>query len=650
MQEVKDRVWPFESQISKSQEMPDIVYSNSRFNFYKKNKITKDDDGKVMQLEHHLKWVIGWLVSTWQQIYRPTLAQAEKDYQMYTWDRAVQLRDVGQPWRSNECIPIVRTYVDTMHANFFWQDYSLNCYARSEKKKDKAKMMQEFGKWWFASAQSLQTAVESLLDAINVWQWFWRTGFNVTPDLIRILKNQKKLEAEGKEVKHYEIEEAYPTMEYTHWTNLFYEPFLPFYKQRFVVWRKIMPFQDMVERYRPFFKLDDDQKNLILNHAKPFSLQNYEKIKLIKYYQNLLSTSALYTEVDFYKIAFNNRLVEVVEYWEKKNLVIMVNGYICYDYVNPLPTNNHPFKIIQYTRRGWCSIWDGVGTILSGLQMMQNALYNMVFDLAKMRAAPMFLLSPGQYIEGMNGTTFKYEPWAFKQIVWPGKIETFNLPSPDMDAFKVSQDIMNMADRVIGPGSYSQYDTQSRVSSDAQFKFQSLKDRIKWLADSLNIAFTSTVKDWVAIARDNMPSKFVVYTFDRKKAQTFTKISLQDLKGNYDFEFEFEWVKWLEQNQKFNNLLQFIQLATKIGTDPTTGAFYPKVKELLEEWAWLLWLDDVVRSLKEYESDVISGQEMKLDIQKELQEYMKKMQWASGIPQQQGQSPMPGATDVQSIM
>jgi hypothetical protein len=37
-----------------------------------------------------------------------------------------------------------------------------------------------------------------------------------------------------------------------------------------------------------------------------------------------------------------------------------------------------------------------------------------------------------------------------------------------------------------------------------------------------------------------MPKKFIVYTFDKKGEQSFTKVSLADLRGNYDFEFEFE--------------------------------------------------------------------------------------------------------------
>jgi hypothetical protein len=107
---------------SKSAEIAaNIVHANSHANFYNKNKISKltKDNKDIIQLEHHLKDTVSQIIHVWQSIFWPTLAQAEKDYQMYTGDRAIQLREAGQPWRSNECIPIVRTYVDTMHSNFF---------------------------------------------------------------------------------------------------------------------------------------------------------------------------------------------------------------------------------------------------------------------------------------------------------------------------------------------------------------------------------------------------------------------------------------------------------------------------------------------------------------------------------------------------
>ena len=56
-------------------------------------------------------------------------------------------------------------------------------------------------------------------------------------------------------------------------------------------------------------------------------------------------------------------------------------------------------------------------------------MFNIMFDLAKFAAGPMFLLKPGQAIEGM-GSTLNYEPFTFRQLrgAADATIETFQLP------------------------------------------------------------------------------------------------------------------------------------------------------------------------------------------------------------------------------
>ena len=83
----------------------------------------------------------------------------------------------------------------------------------------------------------------------------------------------------------------------------------------------------------------------------------------------------------------------------------------------------------------------------------------------------MFLLQPGQSIED-NEKMLNYEPYSFKQIRGPGKIETLQLPTLDPSVIKTMQDILQMADFAISPSSYNQLAGVSRSATDSQMRYE----------------------------------------------------------------------------------------------------------------------------------------------------------------------------------
>lgn len=71
--------------------------------------------------------------------------------------------------------------------------------------------------------------------------------------------------------------------------------------------------------------------------------------------------------------------------------------------------------MISFTRMPGTRISDGVGTLLAGQQRLYDALFNISFDLVKFNAGPMFMLQPGQHLEG-NEKVLNYEPFTFLQL------------------------------------------------------------------------------------------------------------------------------------------------------------------------------------------------------------------------------------------
>jgi hypothetical protein len=204
-------------------------------------------------------------------------------------------------------------------------------------------------------------------------------------------------------------------------------------------------------------------------------------------------------------------MCEYVEYRDGPNLAMCINGYLVYDYKNPLETKRHPFKVINYTRNPGVWVGDGVGTILAGTQKLYDAMFNIMFDLAKFNAGPMFLLKPGQFIEG-NEKQLNYEPFTFKQLRSPdnSNIEALAMPKLDAANFKVMNDILDMANFAISPSTYNQLQGVSRSATDSEYRFQSLRDSLRPLSESINETFTETIKDWLLMAKKNMPQKFKI--------------------------------------------------------------------------------------------------------------------------------------------
>jgi hypothetical protein len=71
-------------------------------------------------------------------------------------------------------------------------------------------------------------------------------------------------------------------------------------------------------------------------------------------------------------------------------------------------------------------------------------------------------------------------------------------------------DVLDMANFAISPSTYNQLQGVSRSATDSEYRFQSLRDSLRPLSESINEAFTETVKDWLIMAKKNMPNKFKI--------------------------------------------------------------------------------------------------------------------------------------------
>lgn len=606
-------------------------YYNPNFDFYGANGIKMNDKGKIVikknksgmiELENRIRAEVIEKINRWQTWPHQIWIQAIKDYTLCTVDRALELKRKKMEWLTNEKQPIIRTYADRVVTGIYKGQYSTKVYPQTKKQRKSTLAIQHFIERCFSTSKTRKTIIDSSTDAVLLWPWFYRTWF----------KTSKAYLSSRKDVQHdknYSIWSSYATMDYVSPFNIFGEPHRDFYDQP-IIYRNFFPIKKILEEKKEFFILNEDQVALIVNSPCPFSNQNFNKIKLIKYYENLLINNDVgIKESDLYNISISDEMCEYVERWDWSNLAIALNGYIVYDYKNPLATGRHPFKVINYTRMPGTWLGDGIGTLLAWTQKLYDALFNIMFDLAKFTAGPMFLLRPWQAIEGSDGV-LDYDPFTFKQLRGDAnaKIEVLELPKPDNVNFKMMADILDMANFAISPSSYNQLDGIARSATDSQFRQESLADPIRALAENINETFNETIKDWILEAKEKMPPKFTIWILGKDNKEIFSTINLNDLESNYIFETEFDSIKDLNKTVERKQIVDFLNIINTVGTDPVTQERLIDMRRKFTPYVMSLWNNNIDFELSQdqYYKDILTSEEKKSELQANLQELQQRSQ------------------------
>jgi hypothetical protein len=107
--------------------------------------------------------------------------------------------------------------------------------------------------------------------------------------------------------------------------NIFAEPYTDFYQQP-VYHRYIDNIGNVKNNYKNLFTLDESQIAFIMGAPQYFSEKNYNKIKLIKYYEDFLMDNSFgYNLNDLYTINSKAAPVEVIEYEYENEYAIILN-------------------------------------------------------------------------------------------------------------------------------------------------------------------------------------------------------------------------------------------------------------------------------------------------------------------------------------
>lgn len=159
---------------------------------------------------------------------------------------------------------------------------------------------------------------------------------------------------------------------------------------------------------------------------------------------------------------------------------------------------------------------------------------------------------------------------------------------------------------------------------------QAFKARLLPLIESLNEALSNIAEQWISLSSTIMDEEITVRTFDKEDEKTvFTDISIGDIVGKYDIEFDAQALKSATREVKRNQLLQLINLAAATGVDPNNQQYFIDMKKL---WSEVLESFELSQDLIMTTKEVVKGQtetqiaqaQAQAQVQRKTQEIQQK--------------------------
>lgn len=619
-------------------------YTNPNFDFYQANNVDPNDiqkkDAKI-EVANRFRWNLSKLMNHWNVTIHSKWIQAIKDYQLTNIDRALELKKRKMLFLTNEKIPIIRAHVDrTIKALFDWK-FTWKVYWAQTKDKNKNKeFIQHYANRIYSSADIRDVVLEIWTDSILLWNWFIRTWFNPIPfDKKQIAKLFKTTDAEEKPAP-IKVTDPLAIAEYVSPFNIYAEPYTDFYQQP-IYYRYIDSIDNVQSNYKNLFTLDKSQLDFILSKPQYFSKKNFNKIKLVKYYEDFLVDNSLwYTLDDLYSINPKASPIEIVEYEYENSFAILLNWYLVYDWQNPYyyewRKEKHRYKTLSSNRQWWTWVSQWQWISLSWIQKLYDALFNIMFDLAKFAAWPMFIVEPWQWVEWCE-TQLNYEPFAIKKSRWlqDAKLTTLELPKPDAVNFTMMNNLLEYANMLISPTVYNQIQTQSRSATDSEYRKEWLKTQLNDLAEDYWKLFDSMLKDYIMYAKKSLWNKELEILNIEWWNEVWKKITTEKLEWNFIYETEFESLRDLNAVIDRSQYIQLMDIITRVWQDPVTWQFLIDMRKILSKWLELFDQDTWAMLDKDEYYKIMEEAQMKAI---EIQSNLNKAQKAIGMYNNEWQS------------
>ena len=567
-------------------------------------------------------------------------ASAYRNYFMYKLDRALLIKD----FQTNIKSPVVKMYVDAMWTGLYDNVINFRVVGRDREDQKKADDVKAFLERGFSASNSRMELMQAIKEALICGPGYLKIGFLDKEKKIEYKKGLKKITKTTKE--------QYPYIRYVPVFNLFIDPTVKSFEESpYVFERNVMSVEAFKKYYGNYFN-DKTEKIIKYALANPyyFSGYDYNKIKhaafwdereikrfFFNYTENNNNdgwTFDIFTQ-NYLSFEQNSKYVEVIEYWSDDRHATMVNGKVFLDEENPLPLKKKPYVDIEYNKAPGLAFGSWLGVTLEDIQNITDELLNLQMDNTKFQIAPMFQKLKGSDMFSQDADGLLYEPFKVVEVNTPEGMHRLELWSPEFTGVDMIQFLLQLWEMSEWLNSYSM-GYQNKVERSATWVsalVQAFKSRLLPLVESMNQALAKIAEMWTATAVVMMDDMIAIRMMGKDGKPVFKDITIDDLVGKYDIEFDAQALKSATREIKRDQLLQLLNTAISWWVDPNTGEYFIDMRELWREIIDSFEMSqDLVMSTKEVNKERTKSMIMQAKAEQQVQQAVQQQQ---PMPEQQ---------------
>jgi len=567
---------------------------------------------------------------------------AYKNYFMYKIDRQLKIKD----FQTNIKSPITKMYVDAMWTGVYDNIINFRVIGRDREDQKKAEKVKSFLEWWFSISNSREEFMTTLKEALICWPGYMKVGFVNREKKIKYRKDFKD--------EYHTIKEQYPYCKYASIFNIFHDPTVEkFEDSPYVIERKIMNKDSVKKYYSTFIKDIDKRIDTAIAQPMYFSNYDYNKIKHTLFWnRDYITKYILDNNMDmdtftrnYLSIDYQGNYIEVIEFRTNEELIILFNGRQAYAGPTNLPINKKPYAAINYNKAPGLAYGNGIGTSMWDIQAQVDEILNLQMDNTKFQIAPMYQKIKGSDMFSANSKKgLEYNPFGIVEVNTPDGMKRLELGSPEFTWINMVQFLLQLGEMSEWVNSYTM-GYQNKVERSATWVsalVQAFKSRLLPLVESMNQALASIAEMRVAIAVTLMKWNFTVRIMDEDGAAIFKEITIDDLLGKYDIEFDAQALKSATREVKRSQLSELLPIAVQAGINPNTWEYFIDMRKLWRsifesyELPQDLVLDskDIVKEKSNYQKlDAMAQQRMQAQFQA-AQQYQQGQMWGQQFEEQ----------------
>ncbi len=528
-----------------------------------------------------------------------------KDYADYIVYNSMYDRDgkLIPDWQTNGTIPIARMHNDVMFSSVYDNVLQSRVSGRTSEDHKKAENARNFVEWGMSRGWSRKELIESAKEAIICWEGYAFMGFKNETEIIKFRGKNKKQETK-------ELTEQYPFLEYVSTYDIMFDPTAPsFYKSKYVIRKRVEHMEDIQARYKTFIpdlsikKAEIDKWSAVFGH-------DYNRVKMAMMNERSGATDGVTRNsgspttttvdqainpginLDFLNKDIKNQLTvnltggyyEVLEYWERKKFILLLNWVEVYSGANPFPVQRIPFVQMLSNKIPGAPFSVSNSQAIRHVTKTIDKLMNLTVDNITLSVIPMFQTAQGTEIDLQGKDYLEMSPFKVFKTSTPDSIKKIDLGTGDFSGVNLTQFFIQIAEMISGSSGYAigYQNKVERSATGVSALTSASKTRLNEFMDSMNMALGMISEFWLQCWIAVMPNEISIKIDDPDGEVKFFDITIEDIIGKFDFEFDAKALKTATRELQRAQAMKLLELAAQIAVNPVTGQAYVNIPELFK--------------------------------------------------------------------